>query len=110
MLPPDFVEYAKKFEVGFLGTIGEGGPSIKLVRFEINESGVIVRGEGLSGGRACLAFANEEYVWKSENASVNGRLEKINEGEFLLVPERAVWTVSFDISKWPERIVRKWRK
>lgn len=109
MLPQDFVEYTKRFEVGFLGIIGENGPDIKLVHFEVDEHGFVIEGNELTEGRACLAFANEEYVWASENASVNGHLEKKKEGEYHLLPDKVVWTVGFDIKGWPRRIVRRWK-
>lgn len=110
MLPADFVEYSKRFEVGFLCAVGDDGPDVRLVRFEITDDEVKIRGEGLPEGRACLAFANEEYVWKSENASVNGRLEKIDEGEYLLLPDKIVWTIGFEIGKRPQKIVKRWRR
>lgn len=109
MLPEDFVAYSKGFEVGFLGFIGKDGPDIKLVNFEVEGHGIVIRGGELPEGQACLAFANEEYVWKSENALVNGRLEKTKEG-YLLVPDKAIWTIGFDAKNWPDRIVRRWRK
>ncbi len=110
MLPDDFIEYSKRLEVGFLGFLEDVGPDIKLVHFEVAENEIIVRGSGLKAGKACLAFANEEYVWASENASINGRLEKKAEDEYLLVPDRAVWTIGFDIKKWPWRIVKRWKR
>lgn len=109
MLPEDFVEYSKKFEVGFLGFIGENGLDIKLVYFDIHQEGIEVIGHGLIEGKACLAFANEKYVWGSENASVQGRLEKIKEGRHRLIPDKIVWTIGFNIKSWPRRIVDRWK-
>ncbi len=112
MLPDDFVEYSKRFEVGFLCVLGENGPDIKLVEFDVRREGVLIKDSGLKEGRACLAFASEEYVWGSENASVNGSLEKTEGGGYVLVPETAVWTIGFDIKSkgLPRRIVKRWRK
>jgi len=109
VFPEDFIKYSKKFDVGFLGTIGEKGPDIKLVHFEIDERGVVIHDGEFPEAKACLAFSNDEYVWKSENASVIGQLEN-NNSEYILTPEKAVWTIGFDIRNWPQRIVKRWKK
>ncbi|MEE9594662.1 MAG: hypothetical protein V3V92_04615 [Candidatus Hydrothermarchaeales archaeon] len=110
MLLKDFIEYSKRFEVGFLGTVGGKGPDLKPVHFEVDERGVVIKGNTFTEGKACVAFSNDQYVWGSENASVNGHLEKTKDGEYLLVPEMAVWTIGFDIKDRPHRIVKRWKK
>ncbi len=110
MLPIDFVEYSKKFEIGFLGLNHGDDLDIKLVRFNVEPNGVLIEGEDLRVGRVSFAFSNERYVWASENASIKGYLEKTTGDKYLLVPEMVVWTIAFEIKRQPEMIVKRWRK
>ncbi|MEE8168612.1 MAG: hypothetical protein V3T58_07050 [Candidatus Hydrothermarchaeales archaeon] len=111
MLPEDFVDYSKKFEVGFLASVNGSKPNIDIVDFEVSKDSIKITGENLPEGGVCLVFANEWFSEKSEMAQVQGVLAKKLEGDgYELAPNKIFWTFSFDVEEYPEKIVRRWNR
>ncbi len=108
MLPEDFVEYSKRFKVGFLASLHDGKPHLDIVDFEVSRDSILVRGEDMKDSFVCLAFANEHYVWRSENASIWGSLKRRGDA-YELKPDKMVWTLAFSIGEKPGRILRRWQ-
>lgn len=108
MLPKEFVDYAKKFEIAFLATIENGKPNIRIVEFEVSEMGIKIAGDSLPLGMACMVLANEFYSEKSETACIEGMLVN-GAGGFELVPRKIMWTTQFSLEEFPKKIIHRWK-
>ena len=110
MLPEDFLAYARRFEVGFLTTVMDEKPDIRIVSFEVKGDRIIVTDGDLPEGDVSLVFANTEYAEKAEMAQIQGVLKKDNERGYELVPDNVFWTLPFDLDNKPDTIIKRWRR
>jgi len=109
MLPKDFMDYARRFDVGFLTTVTDEKPDIKIVSFEIKGDKIIVKNGDLSEEEVSLVFSNSDYAEKAEMAQIQGILRKDSAG-YELVAEKIFWTLPFDLDKKPDVIIKRWRR
>ncbi|MFQ5975674.1 MAG: hypothetical protein ACE5J5_05110 [Candidatus Hydrothermarchaeales archaeon] len=109
MLPEDFVEYAKRFEVGFLTTVKDEKPDIKVVSFEVKKDKIIVKDGDLPEEDVSLVFSNSHYTEEAEMVQIQGVLKKDDEG-YQLVAEKIFWTLPFDLDKKSDVIIKRWRR
>lgn len=109
MLPEDFVEYARRFDVGFLTTVKDEKPDIKIVSFEIKGDKIIVQDGDLPEEEVSLVFSNSDYAENAEMAQIQGVLRK-NSDVYELVAEKIFWTLPFDLNKKPDVIIKRWRR
>ncbi len=110
MLPSDFLDYARRYEIGFLTTVKDEKPDIKIVSFEVKDNRIIVSDGDLPEGDVSLVFANTEYAEKAEMAQIQGVLKKDTEGDYELVPDNVFWTIPFDLDNKPDTIIKRWRR
>jgi len=116
MIPEEFVEFSRSYQIGFLVWIARGRPTMRRTEFVVEEDRVRLRlkeegGGGLpaSGERVTLAFANPWYTERCEMGIVSGELRR-REGCVEIEPHRIIWALSFDIKTYPERIVKRWSR
>ncbi len=109
MLSEDFVEYARRFEVGFLTTVRDEKPDIKIVSFEIKDDKIIVKDGDLPEEEVSLVFCNSDYADKTEMAQIKGVLRKESDG-YEVVGDKIFWTLPFDLDKKPDVIIKRWRR
>ncbi|MFQ6136510.1 MAG: hypothetical protein ACE5PM_04960 [Candidatus Hydrothermarchaeales archaeon] len=107
MIPEDFVEYSKRFNVGFLTLLHGDNPHIRIVNFKVSKDTITVDDGDLPEGEVALVFANELYSERSEMAQVVGNLRKDHD-QYELTPDKIFWTLSFDINVYPDEIIKRW--
>jgi len=118
-LPEEFIEFSKKFEIGFLSWTEENMPKIELAEFKVEkehieiETAKEVKISG-DGSKAALILENPFYTEKCEFALIQGTLSEAGKNSgFLLFPEKAIWSLAFDLSsfpKFPEKVIKRWKK
>jgi hypothetical protein len=114
MIPEEFVKFSERFEVGFLVWIVEDKPTMKLFNFLISREKILVEPKEYDplrlppiGSRVTLIFANPWYTEMCEMGIIKGVLGR--EGETNIIEPHAItWSLSFDVNRYPERIVKRW--
>lgn len=118
-LPEEFIEFSKKFEIGFLAWAEKNKPKIELAGFKVEKEHIeieTVKEVKISdnGGKAALILENPFYTEKCEFALIQGRLSETEKSSrFLLFPEKAIWSLAFDLNsfpKFPEKVIKRWKK
>lgn len=109
MLPREFIQYSRDFDLGFLVTLEEGAPSIEIVAFEVHQEYILIKSRRKTTGKGCLVLANEHYSENSRMAQVTGELI-MDEKKYKLIPYKAYWTYPFSLDSYPDKIVRRWRR
>lgn len=117
MIPEEFAEFSKKFDVGFLFWIEDEKPTMIRTGFQITKDMVLVKpseSELVSapgvGMNATLLFANPHYTERCEMGIVKGKLKEDKTGGLEIESHDITWTTSFDLDKYPKRLVRRWRR
>jgi len=117
--PEEFIEFSKKFKIGFLSWIEENRPKIELVEFKVEkehveiETAKEVKISG-DGSKAALILENPFYTEKCEFALIQGTLSGAEKSSrFLLFPEKIIWSLAFNLNnfpKFPEMVIKRWKK
>jgi hypothetical protein len=117
MIPEEFAEFSKKFEVGFLYWIEDGKPTMIRAGFQITAGTVLVEpceSELLRspevGVKTTLLFANPYYAERCEMGIVKGRLKEDGADGLEIEAHDVTWTYSFDLDQYPDRLLRRWRR
>ena len=118
MVPEDFLEFSKKFESGFLYWIEDDRPLMIRADFQNTGEKIDVTPRKSSfikapapGFSVTLLFANPFYTERCEMGIVKGELKAGGEeGSLEIVAHDIMWTFSFDLDEYPERLVRRWRR
>lgn len=116
MIPEEFVEFSAGFEVGFLAWISDGKPTMERTDFLISQEKIVVEPKEYDplrlpaeGTKVALIFANPWYAERCEMGIVKGIL--IKEGNRLEIDAYDItWTFSFNIDRYPEKLVKRWKK
>ncbi len=116
MIPEEFVEFSKRFEVGFLVWINSNGPTMGRTDFFIDSMKVKVEPTEYDplrlpapGSKVSLIFANEWYTNRCEMGLIKGILTA-DGSDKVIQPLDITWSLSFDVDKYPDRIVKSWRR
>ncbi len=117
MLPKDFLEFSKKFEVGFLSWIEEDKPSMIRADFKITGGRINITPKKSSlikaaapGSKVTLLFANPYYTERCEMGLVKGKLKEDGTGGLEIEAHDITWTFGFDLDEYPERLVKRWKR
>jgi hypothetical protein len=116
MLPEEFVEFSNRFEIGFLTWIRDEKPTMERTYFLISTKKISVKPLEYDpfrippiGSKVTLIFANPWYAEKCEMGMVRGDL-KLEGDKWKIDPLEITWTLAFDVDRYPERIVKRWKK
>ncbi len=116
MIPEEFVDFSKGFEVGFLVWIKDGRPTMKRSDFRVSSDKVVVEPYEydplrlpMKGEKVTLIFANPLYTERCEMGIIKGNFRKGTD-TLEILPVDITWTLAFDIDTYPERILRRWRR
>jgi hypothetical protein len=114
MIPEEFVAFSSGFEVGFLVWIKDDRPTMVKTDFAISKDDIrLDPGEydplrlPIPGSRVTLIFANPLYTERCEMGIIKGALKGVI-GSLEIEPHDITWTLSFDVNKYPDRLVRRW--
>ncbi|RMF89854.1 MAG: hypothetical protein D6733_05380 [Methanobacteriota archaeon] len=116
MLPVEFAEFSRRFEVGFLVWIKDEAPTMRRCDFHITTEKIGITPMEYdplrlpqAGSKVALVFANPWYTERCEMGVVRGVLQ--GEMDSLEIePWEIIWSVAWDVEHYPERIIRRWRR
>lgn len=117
-LPEELIEFSEKFRKNnnacFIAWTSNLKPCIAIAdNFTFEKDRIVLECRSLkieNQARAAFITENEHYADKCEFIYVNGILTEHGK-ELCIFPEKAIWSIAFDINKFPrfpERIMKKW--
>ncbi len=112
MIPREFCEFAREFDVGFISFVQYSQPVIKIVDFKVTPSKILVFSTTrLPLAMVAFSLSNDKYLQKSKTGLVVGKTIRVQESgdAFLheIFPKRIVWTDSFSLESPPEHIINR---
>ncbi len=116
MIPDEFVDFSTDFEVAFIIWNTGEGPSMGRTGFNITQERISIEPFEYdilrlprSRDKVTLVFSNPYYTENCSMGIVKGILHSKEEG-YELDPQEIIWTLSFDLDFYPERLMKRWKK